>query len=390
MKISIVAATNTKTFATKQDWEEFSGHAAGICYMKDNFDVLQAEEKEKTMRRVAQTKQSGHHSVYDHEMVSLYLEDVPKALAMILNNEQMYTTSEKSARYTKMVITKDEQALFSKWLEIFKTKITEKYLDKYPIFFGGNRIEKLAQENARYLLSICTPTSMMYTVSYRQLNYLYGFFIQEINKTTHNKFYELILPAMKEFCKIIENLEYFDKTLTDNGKNRSLSLVAPKDRIYVEDFGDSYTTIYNASFAQLAQAQRHRTLSYTIQLLEKPEFYIPPIIRDDDKLVNEWLQDCQSRASVWPQGMMVKVIERGTIENFINKLKERKCTYAQLEINQQSNQTLNKYVNVLKSKKHPMASQLEDYTKGSRCTFKDYKCTAPCGFKDGINETRII
>ena len=34
--------------------------------------------------------------------------------------------------------------------------------------------------------------------------------------------------------------------------------------------------------------------------------------------------------------------------------------------------------------------ELKSYTKGSRCTFSDYKCTAPCGFALGINETRLI
>lgn len=56
---------------------------------------------------------------------------------MIINNEKEYTTSEKSARYTKIIveevsiITPKEQLLYNKWLEIFKMKIKEQYGDLY-------------------------------------------------------------------------------------------------------------------------------------------------------------------------------------------------------------------------------------------------------------------
>lgn len=390
MKISVVAATNTKQFATKEDFENFSGHAAGICYMKDNFSTIEQEDVEKTKRRVAQTKNSGHHSVYDHEMVSLYLEDIPKALAMVLNNEQMYTTSEKSARYTKMVPTEAEQKLYDKWLQIFKNKITEAYGNKGLKFFEGNKIEKLAQENARYLLSVFTPTSMMYTVSYRQLNYLYGFLKQEIERENQNALYTALKPAMEDLCEAIENLDYFDETLTQNGKLRTLSLVTPSSRIFVPTYGDTYTAIYKGSFAQYAQAQRHRTLNYTMQLLEKPEFYVPPILKDDADLMQEWVKDCNQQAETFPQGMLVQFVERGTLENFILKLMERKCSCAQLEINQQVNQTLKEYAQALEEQGHPMAEELKKYTKGARCTFPGYTCSTPCGFAEGINETRKI
>jgi hypothetical protein len=71
-------------------------------------------------------------------------------------------------------------------------------------------------------------------------------------------------------------------------------------------------------------------------------------------------------------------------------MKERKCTFAQLEINQITNETLKKYEYSLKLKTHHRAEELMNYTKGSRCTFPDFKCTAPCGFALGINETREI
>ena len=42
---------------------------------------------------------------------------------MVLNNEHQYTTSEKSARYTKMKLSQKEQLVYDKWLEMFKNRI---------------------------------------------------------------------------------------------------------------------------------------------------------------------------------------------------------------------------------------------------------------------------
>lgn len=69
---------------------------------------------------------------------------------------------------------------------------------------------------------------------------------------------------------------------------------------------------------------------------------------------------------------------------------ERKCTCAQLEIDKQTNLTLQKYVEALKANNHPRATEMEQYTKGSRCTFPGYKCPTPCGFKEGITGERLI
>jgi hypothetical protein len=80
----------------------------------------------------------------------------------------------------------------------------------------------------------------------------------------------------------------------------------------------------------------------------------------------------------------------GTLDAFILKMKERKCTFAQLEINNITNDTLKKYEYALRMKIHPRAEEIIQYTKGSRCTFPDFKCTAPCGFALGIDETRKI
>lgn len=117
----------------KDEAIKLSGKIAGECYDKEGFEHLQNEPEEKTMRRVYITFNNCHHSVYDHGSISFNLQNVPKALAMVLNNEKQYTTSEKSARYTPVVreensiITGDEEILYNKWMEIFKIKIKSQY-----------------------------------------------------------------------------------------------------------------------------------------------------------------------------------------------------------------------------------------------------------------------
>ena len=65
---------------------------------------IQKEPREKTEKRIKSTLEHGHHSVYGHEYIKFNIENIPKVLAMVINNEKEYTTSEKSGRYTRVFI----------------------------------------------------------------------------------------------------------------------------------------------------------------------------------------------------------------------------------------------------------------------------------------------
>ena len=69
---------------------------------------------------------------------------------------------------------------------------------------------------------------------------------------------------------------------------------------------------------------------------------------------------------------------------------ERRCTCAQLEINEQTTATYRRYYEALKNSNNPLAEEFEKYNKGARCTFPDFVCSNPCGFAEGIKETREI
>ena len=373
MKIKVIASTKVGYEMPKEEALNFSGKSAGICYLPDTLEKLFNEPEEKTMKRANMTLKSGHHSVFNHPTYNLSLEGIPKILAMILNNEKMYNTSEKSARYTKMEPSEAEKVLYEKWIEIYKKEIEKAYPK-----IDEKRVQKLAQENARYLISVFTPATVMeYTVNFGQLNYIVHFFENYINDETKKTAFDIKLKKVfKEFIDAMPDLQVED--LNADMKKRGLSFFATrKDR--KEEFGENYCTTYLASFAELAQAQRHRTLIYEMTLLEESKYYIPPIIRGTE-LEAEWLKDIESLKDYFPQGMLLQINERGTVENFVLKCTERLCGAAQLEIMEQTMHTMKKYLDATIDTNEEVYKYLLPYSKGARCTFPGWKCDTPCVF----------
>lgn len=380
-KIKIEILNNYFMKNGKFDKEEainFCGKIAGVCYSKEGYSKLENEELEKTNRRIDLTINSGHHSVYDHVKITFNMHNIPKILAMILNNEHDYTTSEKSARYTPIerkddsIITDKEVELYNKWLEILKIKINETYGDVYDEV----KIKKLAQENARYFVTVFMPTEMIYTTSLRQINYLASWLIDYTFKSEDDMDRKLT-EAINMFINELERLNVLDKRLMRNAKYRKISLVGQNLSKKEIHFGDVYSTIYTGSFASLAQAQRHRTLDYQMERLGDKGYFIPPIIKSDEMLVNEWLNDMDEVANIIPQGELVLISEIGKYEDFILKCKERLCSSAQLEIMYQTKETLLKYQKALKESNSPLFLDIQKYTHGARCTFPDFKCSNP-------------
>ncbi len=360
------------------------GKIAGICYSQHGFEVLKDEDEKKTNSRIDRTINNGHHSVYDHIMINLNIKKLPKILAMVLNNEHQYTTSEKSARYTKVEeAEKIEVELYNKWKDIYYEKIQARYGD----VFDERKCEKLAQENARYLVSIFMPTEMIYSTTLRQINYIVSW-MREYIENSDDEFSLLLGKHMKDFISEIEKLDLLEDGLLRNEKKRSISLFGKNVNRRQTIFSDVYSVNYKASFAYFAQAQRHRTLDYEIKILDNKKYFVPPIIEDDEKLVKEWLEDISKVK--YPQGELILINERGTYENFILKCKERLCSAAQLEICNKTKEILTMYSAELTSSNHPLKDDIILYTKGARCSYPGYECTEKCLFKEGINLTRKI
>ena len=369
------------TFNTKEVLN-LSGKIAGVCYDKEGFNHLINEPQEKTDRRIFMTLNNGHHSVYDHTYINFNIQNIPKILAMVLNNEKQYTTSEKSARYTKItpgensVITKEEVDLYNKWLGLFESKIAKEYGN----ILSSLKIKKLAQENARYLVTVFMPTQMIYTTSLRQINYMASWIASYIedNKNNVNYFESKLSKAMGEFLKELERLNVLVPELMSNEKHRKLSLFGSNLEQISELFSNVYETTYLGSFASLAQAQRHRTLDYQMEMLDKKEYYVPPILENDSYLKDEWLEDINKVGWVIPQGELILISEMGKYEDFILKCKERLCSAAQVEIMHQTRDTLARYKKYLEDHNNALASDIVKYSHGPRCTFPDYVCPSDC------------
>ena len=382
MRIRVLASTKPDFVLPQEEALLYSGKSGGICYERTTLDDLWNEPEDVSLKRARGCIKRGHHSVLGHVFYSLAFEGIPKILAMFLNNEKVYCTSEKSARYTHMTPSKDEEALYEKWIDIYQKQI----LKAYPNF-DEDYAKKLAQENARYLISIFTPaTDMEYTCSLRQWNYIIYWAEQYIANAKDDIFDTKMKQVFIEFLAAIPKEIRVEKLNTE-GKNRSFSLFAKRNR--EEYFGEVYCTNYKATFSELAQAQRHKTIWYEASWLGTPEFFVPPIIRGT-YLEEEWLKDIKSLYKNVPQGMMINVCERGTPDMLILKAYERLCGCAQLEIAKQTKATIDKYLEATKDKYPEVYEEMLPYSKGARCTFPGFTCAKPCAFGPKEALTRSI
>jgi hypothetical protein len=392
MKITILPnyfLNDNGTFNLKSALD-LCGKIAGVCYDKEGFEHLKKETQEKTDKRIKNTLGNGHHSVYDHLMINFNLKGIPKILAMVLNNEHEYTTSEKSGRYTDVTyknssLTEKEVNLYTKWVEKFKELIKNEYPE-----FSDFKVKTLAQENARYLVTVFMPTEMIYSTTLRQINYIASFLNRYINEHINSNDYleKNLAISMQEFVNKLNDLNVLEERLMQNDKDRSISLFGNNLNKREDIFSHIYSCNYEISYVGLAQAQRHRTIYYQMERMENKKYFVPPILKNEN-LKNEWLEDIMSVADVVPQGELVLVNETGTYDNFILKTKERLCTAAQLEVMRSTRDTLLKYKEVLEQNNNYLKDDIKKYIKGARCTF-GFNCTQKCNFKKGITLEREI
>ena len=174
------------------------GVKAAVCFKEaiDNKpvspqDIRDSESDAILINRGINTIISDHTTPSEHQVISLEITGIPKILCMILNNEHQYTADERSLRYTEVepnnYITELEVKLYNKWLKIFEDLITKQMWDFYIKYNKNEKIakkaiHKMAQENARYMVSVFMPTTITYTVPWIQLNKIISYMQNIINK----------------------------------------------------------------------------------------------------------------------------------------------------------------------------------------------------------------
>lgn len=380
MKVNLIAFTQVPGYDGPFNMEEalnFCAKAAGVCYNEENFQKLQNEATDSTKRRLNQVLNSGHHSVFDHFRFTFEFEEIPKIIAMIFNSEHDYATSEKSGRYTKLdKLPQKEQELYNKWKEIFEKII----LDTYPQMYKENAknpmldIQKKAQENARYFVSVFTPvTNMLYSVSLRQLNYIVYLGNKFINDAKNTEFNIKLKEVLKEFLPLFD--EYIVEGLIPKGKNRSLLLFGKEEFHNMDDYYlyDYRHTSY-LSFTALAQVHRHRTEDYFAYMPSTFIFYIPKIIRGTE-YEEQWKKDMLKVEGDFPQGQLLEVVCHGDIKTLQLQSTERCCGQAQLEVMEYVEEKIAKFI-----ENSPLKQNMLEYTGGhtAKCLFKDGSCSRKC------------
>lgn len=375
MEITLYATTGN--FRNLQEMKGLARNAARVCYSEKDVEDISQEEFNSNLTDFLIER--GHHSPFEHAHLTFYFKGIPKILAMVLNNERQYVSSEKSGRYTEMKgVNTEQNFLYEKWGEKLIPLIDKEYPQK-----GEQREKKLtnlARENARYMLSVFTPTRMLHTINLRQLNFLIYEFEDYIkrNSESQNPFERKLSQSMRDF---LEKIKDFKVDGLRNMTDRHLSLFNFQNE---EDiFRDVYSVRYFLSFAGLAQAQRHRTISYNILTPEQGApfgFFVPPIVRKYG-LEDEWLNDLERVAREdFPQAQLVYVRERGNIEDFRSKCILRLCGHAQYEIMENTKQIAEKYTEHRK--------EVREWIK-PKC-LQGFYCKEPCAFGGKRALERIV
>ncbi len=340
MEINLIGSTNNMD--ALDEMLEFSRNCARVCYSEKDFEELQEEKPD--LKLTERLLKSGHHSVFEHINLTFNMKGIPKILAMVLNNEKQYATSEKSARYTQMSeIDERQKEKYDKWKAILIPEINKVFPNLKDKKIREISIKKLAQENARYMTSIFTPTKMIHTVNLRQLNFLIYEFENFIKKYQCGEkvLKTRLTGSMNEFLK---QTDFLKINGLENQTDRHLSLFNKKK--VKEHFGDTYSTNYLMSFAGLAQAHRHRTINYHIsdgiQNESKLGFFVPDILPEN--LKEEWVKDLKKISEYdFPQAQLIRINERGIKEDFKSKRTLRECGHAQYEIMKNTLETSLKY-----------------------------------------------
>ena len=374
------------------------GKFGGTCYAAEGYATIRSQPEEKAFQRAERTAASGHHSVFQHGMVTMEVH-CPKIIAMLLNSIGVSNTSEKSARYTAMQPeTELELELYGKWQGIFVRKIEEHY---------GNRlnrrdVEKLAGENARYMISVFCATSMVYSLPFRNIFYVLDW-AERMQENLRGMAGGFNKRLSKEIAGLIQSLSQVagGRNFHDNKQEYFRFMPVQATGQYDDDnaeyYGDVYTAKFLSTFAQAAQEQRHRTTRVKINFGgDHPAeygFYVPVPLRGT-KWEKEWLADMEQVSSVYPQGILVSVTEQGLFEDFALKCKERMCGRAQLEIMQMTEELFKRFLahkeNLSKANRGRLEAMMENGSPCPRCGYRDFVCQEGCSWGKKEALTRLI
>ena len=410
---------SVKDFIIEEE-TKISGKSAGMCYCNDNFNkILDNNDGAKTrFRRVVSTH---HHSIAEHAHIEVVITGISKVLAMILNNQQCYATSEKSGRYTQMTgNTKVEQQYYNKWYKILFDELMKTDLIISQKDAGEKMADKLAKENARYLLGIFSPiVSMCYTCSLMQWTYIAQWMkeaIEEMKKdttTSHQMYIKNLSREFQEFSECIEKNGLYIPELV-NRKNRKIDTFIDMYHIYnadmeypnrykvgVQSTDEVIVAWFQASFASLAQLQRHRTTKFYMTVCseigsisdtrfheDQRSSFVPELLQSNRRM--DWICDRSEILSA-DNNIVLLIGDRiackmiTTFDNFKSIMMERCCGRAQFETMGVVNQIHEAVFRSSELYREFCADNRLPQRGVTKCMMQ--KCAEPCIFiKDGLHK----
>lgn len=387
MEIKILANTVENDRFDMMNVERLSGKMAGICYMKDKYFGTAVSDDYKAYDRFDRVISTEHHSIADHFFITVLIEGCSKFIATLLNGMiRFYNTSEKSGRYTVMT---REHPIYDKWISIFMQEIY-----KYDPTLDDKLVEKLALENARYVLNMFAPyTTMSYTTSARCWAYIYelleGYLISQYGK------------YLSDFdARVYEEVEQLATKIKDIGIVSEKIHIKPFKKIDFlarqteypiwdakEYIGETYMINYDCTLVELAQFVRHRTLDYYMDFDGKNgyRFYVPKIIRGTE-FEQQWIDDLRQLMAddrtYFPNAIIMSVWETGNIANKMMQCDERLCARVQTATFDIVKQTVERFrdIDYVLSDycKYELSRHLDLETGEIKMKCANQKCKEPC------------
>lgn len=334
VEVKIVGQTNIhgENSFEKNDAYEIAGAAASVCYDQNaNSDIAKylSESAISKQKRGQSMVNVGHGSPLEHFCISFVLKNVSKVQSIIMNNQRVYSLSERSFRYT---MPDEMPVLYTKWFDIF----THIGIPK-----------KKAQENARYMISMFNRNSLgYYTMNIRQINVLLrmleDFFEDNSFLYDDNSVFEYLV--YEEALDLYNALKVFDMKLKKS-KYQKLNLYTTSFKADCI-FDESYISNSKATPVALAQLQRHRTLSYSFSYNEQKgnEYYIPSFLNSE--LTKLWISDAEN--AYYPNCIIFDLKESGNIYDFMMKYDLRKGANVQEETRDNVNFVRDKLISLSK------------------------------------------
>ena len=115
--------------------------------------------------------------------------------------------------------------------------------EEYGNIYNESKIQKLAQENARYLVTVFMPTEMIYSTTLRQINYIASWMMDYVsNANLSNNFETKLAESMSSFIEQLDLKNVLIPELMKNEKRRSISLFGQNLSEKEEYFGSTYST----------------------------------------------------------------------------------------------------------------------------------------------------